>query len=435
LYMMHEGIAQLPSDLFFSREMKEISKTANISIKFDTLLGSFENMIISSPSQEIRECVKKGASCFLLPSPVNGRIEKKQTKTNSLKTKNKSFTSPRKTAIIPYTASVEQEMRKFYNTLSEKDKRRYAGIEALKKERGGISYVSSILKCSRKTVSKGMKELQNLPIECKYKKRIRNSGGGRKPYFQVHKDIDNKFVDVLIEYTAGDPMNEDIKWTNLSHLKISELMHDKHGLKISTKVVRQLLKNNNYRRRKMQKKTIMKRVDNRNEQFVNINNKKAEYNSSKNPIISIDTKKKEKLGNFYRDGRLYTQGELHTYDHDFASFAEGVVIPHGIYDCKNNTAYINIGTSKDTGEFACDCLRNWWYNEGKIEYPDATSILILCDGGGSNSSRHYLFKEDLQKLVDEIGIEIRIAHYPPYCSKYNPIEHRLFPHVTRPVRE
>ena len=175
----------------------------------------------------------------------------------------------------------------------------------------------------------------------------------------------------------------------------------------------------------------MKRVDNRNEQFVNINNKKAEYNSSKNPIISIDTKKKEKLGNFYRDGRLYTQGELHTYDHDFASFAEGVVIPHGIYDCKNNTAYINIGTSKDTGEFACDCLRNWWYNEGKIEYPDATSILILCDGGGSNSSRHYLFKEDLQKLVDEIGIEIRIAHYPPYCSKYNPIEHRLFPHVTR----
>jgi len=128
---------------------------------------------------------------------------------------------------------------------------------------------------------------------------------------------------------------------------------------------------------------------------------------------------------------LYTQEVIHTYDHDFNSFADGIIVPHSIYDLRLNTGYINIGTSKDTSEFACDSLRNWWYNKGQYDYPHATSTLILCDGGGSNNSHNYLFKEDLQKLVNEINIEIRIAHYPPYTSKYNPIEHRLFPHVTK----
>lgn len=147
--------------------------------------------------------------------------------------------------------------------------------------------------------------------------------------------------------------------------------------------------------------------------------------------LSMDTKKKEYLGNFYRNGHLYTLEQLLTYDHDFTSFAQGVIIPHALYDLKQNVGYINLGTSKETSEFACDCLRNWWYHQGQYDYPNAISILLLCDGGGSNSSRHYIFKQDLQKLVDEIGIDIRIAHYPPYTSKYNPIEHRLFPHVTR----
>jgi hypothetical protein len=178
----------------------------------------------------------------------------------------------------------------------------------------------------------------------------------------------------------------------------------------------------------------MKETQHRNEQFENIARLKAEYQAAGNPIISMDTKKKEYLGNFYRAGTLYTQCPLEVYDHDFTSFAEGIVIPHGIYDVLKNTGYINLGTSKDTAEFACDSLRNWWYNQGQHDYPQATSILILCDSGGSNDARHYLFKADLQALADEIGIEIRIAHYPPYTSKYNPIDHRLFPHVTRACR-
>jgi hypothetical protein len=147
--------------------------------------------------------------------------------------------------------------------------------------------------------------------------------------------------------------------------------------------------------------------------------------------MRLYTKQTEQLGNFYRDCHLYTLEQFLTYDHDFSSFAQGVVIPHGLYDLKQNIGFLNLGTSKETSEFACDCLRNWWYHHGQYDYPKATSILLLCDGGGSNSSRHYIFKQDLQKLVDEIGIDIRIAHYPPYTSKYNPIEHRLFPHVTR----
>jgi len=175
----------------------------------------------------------------------------------------------------------------------------------------------------------------------------------------------------------------------------------------------------------------MKQVKQRNEQFENIARLKETYRATGNPIISMDTKKKEYLGNFYRDGHLYTQETILVYDHDFTSAAEGVIIPHGIYDLQRNTGYIHLGTSHDTSKFACDCLCSWWYNQGRFDYPNATSILVLCDGGGSNNSRHYIFKQDLQSLTDEIGIEIRIAHYPPYTSKYNPIEHRLFPHVTR----
>lgn len=128
---------------------------------------------------------------------------------------------------------------------------------------------------------------------------------------------------------------------------------------------------------------------------------------------------------------MYTQEEVKVQDHDWPSLATGVAIPHGLYDLSRNEGYIQIGTSHDTGEFACDSLWYWWENYGFKHYPKANSILLLCDAGGSNGSRQYLFKQDLQFLVNDLGIPIRIAHYPPYTSKYNPIEHRVFPHITR----
>ncbi|MDZ8260425.1 MAG: ISAzo13 family transposase [Nostoc sp. ChiQUE01b] len=137
------------------------------------------------------------------------------------------------------------------------------------------------------------------------------------------------------------------------------------------------------------------------------------------------------MGNLYREGSIYTTSPIKVLDHNFPSLATGVAIPHGLYDLNENIGFIQIGTSHDTSEFACDSIRYWWNNYGKNRYQLATSILVLCDGGGSNSSRYYVFKEALQALVNDIGIEIRIAHYPPYTSKYNPIEHRLFPHLSR----
>jgi hypothetical protein len=137
------------------------------------------------------------------------------------------------------------------------------------------------------------------------------------------------------------------------------------------------------------------------------------------------------IGNFFRSGKLYTQEVVRVNDHDFRSLAEAKVTPHGLYDIYRNVGYITLCTSHDTSEFACECIRKWWLEYGKLEYPEATSLMLLCDCGGSNNARYYLFKEELQKLADELNIKIRIAHYPPYTSKYNPIEHRLFPHITR----
>ena len=173
---------------------------------------------------------------------------------------------------------------------------------------------------------------------------------------------------------------------------------------------------------------------NRNAQFERIAELKALYEAAGHPVLSVDTKKKEPIGNLFREGKIYTTETLEVFDHDFPSLAEGVAIPHAIYDIARHEAYVSIGTSRDTSEFACDSIRHWWFHHGKVHYPQAPSILLLMDGGGSNSSRHYIFKQDLQALADEIGVAIRIAHYPPYASKWNPIEHRVFPHISRSLQ-
>ena len=229
-------------------------------------------------------------------------------------------------------------------------------------------------------------------------------------------------------------MDETGGWTNLSINEIVNALREEHSVKVSRGVVRKLLKKHDYRLCSAQKRLTKKNVPNRDRGFKNINSLISTYKAAGNPVMSFDTKKKEYLGNLYREGKLYTRGEIQTLDHDFRSYAEGVIIPHCFYDLERNEGYIQLGTSHAACETACDSFRHWWYNYGRYHYPDATSILLLCDGGGSNSSRHYIFKSDLQKLVDEIQVEIRIAHYPPYCSKYNPIEHRFFPHVTRACR-
>jgi transposase len=330
----------------------------------------------------------------------------------------------------PYGSDIEETMRMFYRTLSEKDKRRYAVVETKKLPSGGAAYIARLLGCSEKTIQRGLNEFED-GLQDDDPGRIRRKGGGRKPYEQTHPHIDEQFLEVLENHTAGDPMDEKRKWTDLTQPEIAGHLREDHGVDVSVTVVRQLLKKHGFHRRKAQKNKPIKQVEDRNEQFEKIARLKADYQQRGQPVVSMDTKKKEQIGNFYRKGALYTQETIDVYDHDFNRFADGVIIPHGIYDLTQNTGYLHLGTSHDTSEFACDHLRSWWTEHGKPTYPAATSLLMLCDCGGSNSSRYHIFKEQLQKLADQIGIEIRIAHYPPYCSKYNPIEHRFFPHVTR----
>lgn len=333
--------------------------------------------------------------------------------------------------IEAYPQKIEMQMQEFYNRLLEKHKRLYAGIEALKLAYGGVTYIAKLLNCSRNTVKLGLEELvaeETLP-------RIRNrkKGGGRKAILDKEPGINEVFLYLIKEHTAGNPMDEAQKWTNLTRANISDLLA-REGFKVSRNVVRKLLKNNGYVKRKpLKKKAGGGHVD-RNSQFERIAELKDIYTAEGNPIISVDTKKKEKIGNLSREGKIYTTETIEVYDHDFPSLAEGVAVPHTVYDQARNEAYVTVGTSRDTSEFACDSLRHWWYNYGILYYANATSILMLMDGGGSNSSRHYIFKQDLQDLAKEIGVNIRVAHYPPYTSKWNPVEHKAFPHITRAMQ-
>jgi hypothetical protein len=246
--------------------------------------------------------------------------------------------------------------------------------------------------------------------------------------------LEENFFQVLQDHTAGDPMRAEVKWTNLSRRQIAERLAAM-GTPAGRDVVSQLLRKHGYRRRKaLKKKTMGRRHPDRNAQFENIARLKREYLAAGSPVISVDTKKKELLGDFYREGTIDTQETIETNDHDFGSAGSGTVIPHGIYDVGRNRGFLHLNTSHDTSELACDSIAAWWEQQGRADYPDARELLVLCDGGGSNSATRYVFKEELQKLANRLGLEIRVAHYPPYCSKYNPIEHRLFPHVTRACR-
>ena len=211
---------------------------------------------------------------------------------------------------------------------------------------------------------------------------------------------------VLREHTAGDPMRSEVKWTDLTRREICGFLKER-GTPAGKRVVKHLLKKHGYVKRQAQKtQTMGRRHPDRNAQFENIARLKHEYLQAGDPVISMDTKKKELLGNFYRDGKLYAREAIGVFDHDFPGAADGVVFPHGLYDVGKNRGHINLGTSHETSEFACDSLERWWRTEGRRRYPHARRLLLLCDGGGSNSARRYVFKEELQRLAQRLGLEI-----------------------------
>ena len=246
----------------------------------------------------------------------------------------------------------------------------------------------------------------------------------------------------ILEYveqkTAGSPTDETIKWTHVRHCDIALHLQKTYQEEVGTECIKRILYENGYRKRKPAKTIATGTSPDRSEQFRIISFLMALFMlMEENPIISIDTKKKEMLGTLTRDEKVLTKGEepIPVYDHDYTYLGTGKVIPHGIYDLKLNEGYLSLGNSHETAEFVVDNLEWWWETIGKYEYPKATRILILCDSGGANGYRHHLFKKCLQKLARKIDKKFVIAHYPPYCSKYNPIERRLFAQVHRTIKE
>jgi hypothetical protein len=328
-----------------------------------------------------------------------------------------------------YRPDIEQLLRQYYQSLSEKDRRRFAALEAITLGHGGIRSIAQVLACDPQTVKDGMRELKQLPDD-PVGSRVRKPGGGRKKTEVKHTDLIQQVQDTIKDRIAGDPMRQDVVWTDLTPQEISTSLRE-HAVCAGPRLVRRILDGLGFARRHMLKVLPGGDSPHRDAQFRHLAHLIQEFLEVGNPVLSIDTKKKEFLGTLYRDGKVYCQQALKAFDHDFPSLARGVIIPHGIYDLARNQGWIHVGLSRDTTAFACDSLRLFWHSDGRCLYPNASAILLLCDGGGSNSCHKHLFKEDLQDVVNDLAVPIRVAHYPAYCSKFNPIERRLFSHVTR----
>ena len=250
--------------------------------------------------------------------------------------------------------------------------------------------------------------------------------GGKK--FCHNPSLLERLTAFIEQHKAGSPTDPNVYWISLRPRDIARLFRQESQAVVSHGMVKRLLKELGYRYRKQSKVLSTGSYEKRDQQFLIIMNLIL-IMSLQTPVLSIDCKKKERLGNLYRAGKCYCTGVQKVFDHDYDYLAEGKVIPHGIYDLQANKGFISIGNSHETARFIIDNLRWWWYEYGIHQYPMAKNILILCDSGGANSYRHHAFKLQLLELATELGISIIIAHYPPYSSKWNPIEHRLFCHV------
>ncbi len=318
---------------------------------------------------------------------------------------------------------------KVFATLNEAQKRRFAALRAFEIGWGGISQVSEYTGLTYKTIRKGIDELQSQE-KIEDAERVRKPGGGRKRIEikdpKVMKDLEK----IMDENTAGDPMSL-LKWTNKSTYMITRELK-KSGHKIGPDTVGRLLKEMNYSLQANVKTIEGGSSPERDKQFKYINEQVKKFIKQENPIISVDTKKKEIVGNFSNNGKTWEKKgqpkEVNVYD--FPSIGVGIAIPYGIYDINNNNGFVNVGKSYDTSEFAVESIRQWWNILGKYDYQNPNELLICCDGGGSNGRRRKGWKYYLQEFADELGISVTVSHLPPGTSKWNKIEHRMFSFIS-----
>lgn len=238
----------------------------------------------------------------------------------------------------------------------------------------------------------------------------------------------------MADHTAGSPVDEKILWTNRSPREIAQELAEQ-GFDVCPDTVRRILTEElELGLRQAVKEEAGCEFPQRDEQFLYLAELRAWYEKKRWPVLSIDTKQKELLGNFFRRGRAYTDGHVRVQDHDFATSGAGRVIPYGVFDVVHNEGFLLLAQGADTSELACDAIWRYWQRLGRKRYWYASGLLVLCDCGGSNGYRRHRFKEELSWLASDLRRDIQVAHYPPGCSKYNPIEHRLFCHVTRALQ-
>jgi len=312
--------------------------------------------------------------------------------------------------------------------LSERQRRIYLSIEAKHFGYGGITKVSKLSGVSRVVITKGKKELEKnkkAPIVSSRKK-----GGGRKKAIDKHPEIKKELKKIIEPHTRGEPESP-LLWSSKSLRKISTELEAK-GCLVSYRVVGEILKSEGFSLQANRKTDEGKSHPDRNEQFHYIHQNVSVFQNAGNPVISVDAKKKELIGNFKNNGKEWRpKGQPEeTKVYDFPSDANGKVTPYGVYDIANNKGWVSVGIDKDTSEFAVQSIRNWWYKMGQFHFEKPTKLLITADGGGSNGSRVRLWKKELQDFANEINMEISICHFPPGTSKWNKIEHKLFSYIS-----
>jgi hypothetical protein len=346
---------------------------------------------------------------------------------------------------MPDTTVVDCLRRKFdllLPLMNERMRRTWAAAEAMEIGWGGVSAVVSATGLSHNTIDLGVRELKQgvppdlLEIPCG---RVRRVGGGRKPVTQHDASLLRDLESLVDPVTRGDPQSP-LRWTCKSTRKLAEELHEQ-GHSVGYRTVAMLLRRLNYSLQSNRKTREGASHPDRNAQFEYINAQVCRFQKRGQPVVSVDTKKKELVGDFKNGGREYqpkgSPEEVGT--HDFMDKELGKAIPYGVYDMTANEGWVSVGIDHDTAYFATESLRRWWANMGSKVYPKAKELLVTADGGGSNGSRLRLWKVAIQELADAIGMRIKVCHFPPGTSKWNKIEHRMFCHITenwrgRPLR-
>ena len=296
---------------------------------------------------------------------------------------------------------------------------------------GGITQISQVLGVSRNTIAAGIKEIGESKRGTTAD-RIRKEGGGRKSIEETQPGITKALESLVSESSFGNPESP-LLWTTKSLRNLSGALEEK-GFSISFSKVRQMLSDLGYSLQLNQKMLqVGKPHPDRDGQFRHINELAKGFMAEGIPVISIDCKKKELVGNFKNQGSEYAKSgqPVKVLDHDFPLPELGKVAPYGVYDLARNEGFINLGISSDTARFAVNSIREWWGKMGLSRYPSASTLYITADGGGSNGSRNRLWKTELQELANETGLQIYVSHFPPGTSKWNKIEHRLFSYISK----